>query len=157
MVEQQLDAMEWKTWQHEGRAKLLAKAIASYIGTTAMKNEYKSYQIGNLNDRDKGDLIGLLSKFMTYIVVGAMISGLNDDDDDNDQLFERFKFLQKDALQGLMPGEILRTMKNPIAVISHMNNLMQDIQGNTPLRSLRKDLPFTSVAYELEKYGVFER
>ena len=155
MVEKQLDAMDWKTWQHEGRAKVLIKAIASMIGTQGMKREYKSYNYRNLNDRDKGDIIGILAKILTYITVGAMVAGLDGDDDD--PLFQRFKFLQKDALQGLMPGEILRTMKNPIAVISHMNNLMQDVQGNDPLRSIRKDLPFTSVAYELEKYSAFER
>ena len=79
------------------------------------------------------------------------------DDDEEDALFNRMKYLQKDALQGLNPGEILRTLKNPLAVISHMNNLMEDVTSGTPFKSLRKDLPFTSVAYEMEKYGVYER
>jgi hypothetical protein len=157
MVEKQLDSMEWKTWVHEGRAKLLAKAIASYIGTPSMKREYKSYNFRNLNDRDKGDIIGIISKIVTYIIVGAMISGLSDDDDEDKALFKRFKYLQKDALQGLMPAEMLRTVKNPIAVINHMNSLMEAMQGDNSLRALKKEFPFTSVAHEMAKYGLTTR
>ena len=153
MVE--LDALDWMTWQHEGRAKMLAKAIAAQFGTESLRKEYVSYNFENLNDRDKADVLGLLSKFVAYIMIGFMMAGLEDDDET--ALFQRMKYLQKDALQGLMPGEILRTMKNPIAVISHMNNLMQDVGAGDPFKSLQKDLPFTSVAYELERYGVFER
>jgi hypothetical protein len=153
----ELDTMDWMTWQHEGRAKVLAKALAASWGTQAMKKEYISYNMANLNDRDKGDLIGLVSKFAMYIAVMFMIAGLDDDDDFDSDLFDRMKYLQNDALQGLDPREILRTMKNPFAVINHMNNLMVDVSSNDPFKSLSKDIPFTSVAYELDKYGVYER
>ena len=153
----ELDTMDWMTWQHEGRAKVMAKALAASWGTQAMKKEYVSYNMDNLNDRDKGDLVGLVTKFMTYLTIMFMIAGLEDDDDFDKDLFERFKYLQNDALQGLDPREILRTMKNPFAVINHMNNLMVDVTSNDPFKSLSKDIPFTSVAYELDKYGVYER
>ena len=150
-VMQEVDVMDWHTWKHEGRAKLLTKIIAAHLGS----KQYRSYKFKNLNDRDRVDFLGLISKYMTYIIVGAMLMPF--DDDEEDALFNRMKYLQKDALQGLNPGEILRTLKNPLAVISHMNNLMEDVTSGTPFKSLRKDLPFTSVAYEMEKYGVYER
>ena len=86
-----------------------------------------------------------------------MISGLSDDDDEDKALFKRFKYLQKDALQGLMPAEMLRTVKNPIAVINHMNSLMEAMQGDNSLRALKKEFPFTSVAHEMAKYGLTTR
>ena len=72
-------------------------------------------------------------------------------------LFQRFKFLEKDALQGLAPAELLRTLENPLPVLNHMNNLLMDLESGNVLKSLRKDLPFFSVAAEMERYGLTTR
>ena len=146
MVE--MDAMDWVTWQHEGRAKLLLKVIASMKG-----GQYTNYKYSNLNERDKYDLLGILSKFAAFSLLGLAMSTM-DDDDYPDPLMQRMEYLQKDALQGLMPGELLRTLKNPFAVIAHANSI---IESDFSISAQRKNIPFLSIAHELERYGMVER
>ena len=146
MVE--MDTMDWVTWQHEGRAKLLLKVIASMKG-----GQYTNYKYSNLNDRDKYDILGILSKFAAFSLLGLAMSTM-DDDDYPDALMQRMEYLQKDALQGLMPGELLRTLKNPFAVIAHANSI---IESDFSVSAQRKNIPFLSIAHELERYGMVER
>lgn len=145
MVE--LDTMDWITWQHEGRAKLLLKQITGNV----FGGQYTNYKWGNLNDRDKTDIIGIYSKFFVFFLMGFAMSGMEDDDDD--PINQRFRYLRQDALQGLDPIELLRTVKNPLAVITHMNSIIE----TTSVNSLRKDIPFLSMGYEMERYGLIER
>jgi len=142
-----MDVMDWKTWEHEGRAKLLLKTtIGSLFG-----GQYTNYKWGNLNERDKHDIIGIHSKFLVYFLMGFALSGM--DGDDEDAIFQRLVYLRKDALQGLDPFELARTLKNPFAVITHLNSL---IEATSP-DAMRKDIPFLSMGYELERYGLIER
>ena len=83
--------------------------------------------------------------------MGFAMSGM--DDDEEDPIYQRMTYLRKDALQGLDPIEILRTVKNPFAVITHMNSI---IEASSP-NSLRKDIPFLAIGYEMERYGLIER
>ena len=88
-----------------------------------------------------------------FILMYFALAGFDEDEDD--AMFQRLKYLNHDALQGLDPFETLRTMKNPLPVINHMNNLIQDLQSNDVSKALKKDVPFFSVAYEMERYGAF--
>lgn len=146
MVE--MDTMDWITWQHEGRAKLLLKVIASMKG-----GQYTNYKWSNLNDRDRYDILGILSKFAAFSLMGLAMAGM-DDEDYPDALMMRMEYLQKDALQGLMPSELLRTVKNPFAVIAHANSI---IETDFTVSAQRKNIPFLSIAAELERYGMVER
>jgi len=145
MVE--MDTMDWITWQHEGRAKLLLKTIVGSL----FGGQYTNYKWGNLNDRDKHDIIGIHSKFLVYFLMLFAMSGMDDDEDD--AMMQRLVYLRKDALQGLDPFELSRTVKNPFAVITHLNSM---IEASSP-NSLRKDIPFLSIGYEMERYGLIER
>ena len=146
MVE--MDTMDWVTWQHEGRAKLLLKFIASMKG-----GQYTNYKYSNLNERDKYDLLGILSKFAAFGLMGLAMAGM-DEDEYEDAMWNRMEYLQKDALQGLHPNELLRTLKNPFAVIAHANSI---IETEFTLSAQRKNIPFLSISAELERYGMIER
>ena len=77
-----------------------------------------------------------------------------DEDDYPEPLMQRMEYLQKDAFQGLMPSELLRTLKNPFAVIAHANSI---IETDFSISSQRKNIPFLSIGAELERYGMIER
>jgi hypothetical protein len=148
-----MDTMDWISWQHEGRAKVLLKAIAG----TVFGGEYTKYKLENLNPRDKYDLIGILSKVSMFILVSFALAGIEDDDDDetwSNNWITRFEYLKFDSLQALHPTEILRTLKNPFAVITHANSI---IETGWNLDKQIKNIPMLSAGHELERYGFVQR
>ena len=116
-----MDTMDWATWQHEGRAKLLLKWLVSRTG-----GEYTNYKYSNLNDRDRYDLLGVLSKVSAYTFMALAFAGIDEDDDYmSTPMINRLDYLKKDALQALHPSELMRTLKNPFAVIAHANSIIE--------------------------------
>jgi len=145
-----MDTMNWITWQHEGRVKVLLKLASG----TLFGGQYTNYKWSNLNERDKYDLYGILSKFMAYALMVLAVGGLRDDDELEEALLHRFDYLTMDALQALHGPELLRTLKNPFAVITHGNSI---IEAGWSLEGQRRNIPFLSVGYEMERYGLTER
>ena len=145
-----MDTLDWITWQHEGRVKVLLKLASG----TLFGGQYTNYKWSNLNERDKYDLYGILSKFMAYALMVLAVGGLRDDDELEEALLHRFDYLTMDALQALHGPELLRTLKNPFAVITHGNSI---IEAGWSLEGQRRNIPFLSVGYEMERYGLTER
>ena len=145
-----MDTMDWITWQHEGRARVLLKMLAGHT----FGGQYTNYKLDNLNERDKYDILGIASKIMAFALMSFAMMGMGEDDEMEDALLHRFDYLKKDALQGLHAIEVARTLKNPFAVITHGNSI---IEAGGDADRQRKNIPFLSIGYEMERYGLTER
>ena len=145
-----MDTMDWITWQHEGRARVLLKMLAGHT----FGGQYTNYKLDNLNERDKYDILGIASKIMAFALMSFAMMGMGEDDEMEDALLHRFDYLKKDALQGLHAIEVARTLKNPFAVITHGNSI---IEAGWDADRQRKNIPFLSIGYEMERYGLTER
>ena len=91
---------------------------------------------------------------MAFALMSFAMMGMGEDDEMEDALLHRFDYLKKDALQGLHALEVARTLKNPFAVITHGNSI---IEAGWDADRQRKNIPFLSIGYEMERYGLTER
>ena len=158
------DVMEWHSEQHKGRALAMLEIIKG-LPTWTMMSRYE-----NLSEREKAGIIGVMSRGIMYSFMWLLVHAMFDDEDfEEDKLAIRFNYLTNDMLQGFNPAEVARTIKNPFASITHINNIFDSsrmffMSGLTGERTrdgklkgqttLSKNLPFLSVKHELDMYGV---
>lgn len=168
MVE--LNVMEWHSAMHEGRARVFAKLTLASFGVKGFKDPavWGNYQYSALSGRDRIAAISLPMQVGFTIMLMLFLSSYFEDDDEN-PWGKRFGYLASDGLQGFNPGEVLRTVKNPIAVITQLNNLSNGLgqmlgsglsgdftrEGKLKGQNLvMKNVPFLSIQAELERYNI---
>ena len=162
----ELNVMDWHASQHQGRARVMLSLLLGGNPLTIRQ------RFNNLNGRERAGAVGVLARAAMYAIMTAIVQGMYDDEDfENNPLALRLNYLSKDMTQGFNPVEVLRTIRNPFASVTRINNLFDAtslfmISGLTGDRTrdgklkgqnqLRKNLPFLSIKYELERYGVMQ-
>jgi len=160
--------MEWNSAIHEGRARVLGKLLLASVGVKAFRNnaDMGDYRLSSLSGRDQ---LGAIASGTSIIFSALMMLALSSfyEDDEEDPFARRFGYLASDGLQGFNPREVLRTVKNPVAVITHLNNsadglgqmIMSGVTGDYTREGklkgqnqLMKTVPFLSIQAELERY-----
>lgn len=168
--EVELDVMEWNSAIHEGRARVLGKLLLASVGVKAFRNnaDMGDYRLSSLSGRDQ---LGAIASGTSIIFSALMMLALSSfyEDDEEDPFARRFGYLASDGLQGFNPREVLRTVKNPVAVITHLNNsadglgqmIMSGVTGDYTREGklkgqnqLMKTVPFLSIQAELERYDL---
>lgn len=166
--EVELDVMEWHAAVHTGRVRVLAATLLASIGVKSFRNAqfHGNYNFKNLSPRDQVGAITTASGFMFTMLFMLALNSYFEDDEENPWAI-RFGYLASDGLQGFNAREVLRTVKNPLAVILHLNNLsdalgqmlVSGVTGDFTKegklkgsKQLMKDVPFLSIQAELERY-----
>ncbi len=167
-VDQEIETsvMDWHASQHQGRARVMLQLL---LGGNPL---HLKGRFEDLNAREKAGAAGILSRMIMYGLMTLIVQGMYDDEDfENDPYALRLNYLTKDMLQGFNLVEVARTIKNPFASITRLNNLFDAstifmVSGLTGDRArdgsikgskqLRKNIPFLSVKYELDRYGIMK-
>jgi len=164
----ELDVMEWHSAMHEGRARVMGGVLLAGLGMKSFRSPAGrgDYRFSQLSGRDKVGVVGLTTSLFFSLLFWIALGAYFEDDEDNPYA-KRFGFLAADGLQGFNPREVLRTVKNPLAVITQLNNLADglsqmivsgvsgDFTGEGKLKGqnqVMKEVPFLSIQAELERY-----
>ena len=158
------NVMEWHASQHMGRARIILSLLKD---VTNLKEAFN-----NLSEREKAGAAGVMARGIMYMLGTLLVQGMYDEEDfEDDRLAIRLNYLRNDMLQGFNPVEIFRTIKNPFASITHINNVFDssimffaagltndrntkgDLKGQ---KQFVKNMPFLSVKYELDSYGLMK-
>ena len=156
--------MEWHASQHMGRARIILSLLKD---ASNLKEAFN-----NLSEREKAGAAGVMARGIMYMLGTLLVQGMYDEEDfEDDRLAIRLNYLRNDMLQGFNPIEIFRTIKNPFASITHINNVFDssimffaagltndrntkgDLKGQ---KQFVKNMPFLSVKYELDTYGLIK-
>ena len=166
----ELPLMEWHAAMHEGRARVLGGTLAAAVGLKSFRDPARrgDYKFSQLSGRDKVGVLGLTSSIFFSLLFWIALGAYFEDDEDNPYA-RRFGYLASDGLQGFNPREVLRTVKNPLAVITQLNNLADGLSqmimsGATGdftregkfkgQNQVMKEVPFLSIQAELERYEI---
>ena len=168
-VDQEIDVnvMDWHAAQHRGRAWVMYELLSNPLKAFSKNGTYE-----NFSDREKVAVYGVLSRAIMYSIMTMMVQGMYDDEDfESDATAMRLNYLTKDMLQGFSLSEVARTLRRPFASIERLNNLLDStttfmVSGVTGDRTrdgkikggkqLQRNLPFLSIKYELDKYGIMQ-
>jgi len=167
-VDQEIETsvMDWHASQHQGRARVMLQLL---LGGNPL---HLKGRFEDLNAGEKAEAAGIIGRMIMYGLMTLIVQGMYDDEDfENDPYALRLNYLTKDMLQGFNLVEVARTIKNPFASITRLNNLFDAstifmVSGLTGDRArdgsikgskqLRKNIPFLSVKYELDRYGIMK-
>ena len=164
----ELDVMEWHSAMHEGRARAMGGTLLAAVGVKTFRSAAGrgDYRFSQLSNRDKVGVIGLTSSAFFSLLLWIALGAYFEDDEEN-PYYRRLDYLASDGLQGFNPREVLRTVKNPLAVITQLNNLsdglgqmiMSGVSGDFTREGklkgqnqVMKEVPFLSIQAELERY-----
>jgi hypothetical protein len=166
----EVPVMEWTNAKHQGRMYVVLGMFARMISLGKVGDKYAWSE---LSERDKEGAIDFLTKTGALSTIMALsIAVAEGDPDESEYHAMKLSFLANDMMQGYNPLEIVRTAKLPFAtvqMISDFSASFMEVMGQGVIRGRRtrsgmlpgqlelsKNVPFWSVQYELNRYGLIK-
>lgn len=169
-ITSELPTMEWTNAVHRGRAYVVLGMFARII---SLGKTGDRFAWSELSPRDKEGAIDFLTKAAMLTFIMQLSLAVAEGDGDEDEFYgQKLNFLAKDMMQGYNPLEIARTAKLPFATVQMAHDFsasFMEVMGNgiiggertrdgdiRGLKQLSKNVPFWSVQYELNRYGLIK-
>ena len=169
-ITSELPAMEWTNAVHRGRAYVVLGMFARII---SLGKTGDRFAWSELSPRDKEGAIDFLTKAAMLTFIMQLSLAVAEGDGEEEEFYgQKLQFLASDMMQGYNPLEIARTAKLPFATVQMAHDFsasFMEVMGNgiiggertrdgqiRGLKQLSKNVPFWSVQYELNRYGLIK-